>query len=465
MRTLILHILGLSFCFSAGAVEDTNWDYDVIVRNFRQTLEKMVEANPTNPPGNEARVVAIAKARLDSAKIPYEITEFAPGRQNIVARLKGNGQKKPVLFLAHIDVVGAENQAWTVQPHKLTEKDGYLYGRGVLDDLGSAAIFLETFIALKKSGLVLNRDFILALTGDEESGGAGVRFVLKNKRQSIDAVYAFNEGGGLELEPSGEKVKMLNLQVAEKTYRDYELIAKGTTGHSSVPQSDNAIYKLARALAKLEKSPRPPKLIPVTRAYYEARSKVEMEPVKSAMLTLAKSKGALPKKALAILEKNPVDAANLRTTCVATILSGGTRVNALPSEAKANVNCRIMPDESTEEIGAYLRKVIADPSIEVKEIVEGGTAPASTLDGEAVAAIRKVTESMYPGLPIVPNMSRGATDSRYLRSEGIPSYGIDPIAITQADGTRAHGIDERIAIKSLRPGVEYLHKLILEVNH
>jgi acetylornithine deacetylase/succinyl-diaminopimelate desuccinylase-like protein len=420
-RAAVASIFFFMLGVSAAATEDSNWDYDAVLKDFRQTVGKMIEANTTNPPGNESKAVAIAKARLDSAKVPYEITEFAPGRQNIVARFKGTGKKKPILFLAHLDVVGAENQAWTVPSHKLTEKDGYLYGRGIIDDLGSAALLLETLIAVKKSGLVLNRDIILALTGDEESGGAGIQYILKNRRDSVDAVMAINEGGEVELDEAG-KVKMLNLQVAEKTYRDFELIAKGTTGHSSVPKADNAIYKLSKALSALEKSPRPAKLIPVTRAYYAERAKIEKEPLQSAMLSLAKSKGALPRKALALIEKNPVDWANLRTTCVATMLSGGTRVNALPSEAKANVNCRILPDESTDEVAAYLKKVVNDPSIEVHEIVEvGGTAPASTLEGEALAAIRKVTDSMWPGLPIIPNMSRGATDSRYLRAAGIPS--------------------------------------------
>ncbi|MEQ1877620.1 MAG: M20/M25/M40 family metallo-hydrolase, partial [Bdellovibrionia bacterium] len=344
------------FSFSQSTFADTA-DYEKLAKQIRSTLEEMVAADTTSPPGNEARVVKIAEKRFKDAGIPYEITEFAPGRQNIVARLKAEkAVEKPMLVVAHTDVVGTANQTWGTDPHKVTEKDGFLYGRGVLDDLGMAAVSVELLVHLKKSGQALRRDVIVALTGDEESGGAGIQYVLKNKFSSVEAAFALNEGGGLALGKTG-KVVMISLQVAEKTYQDFELLAKGPTGHSSVPLKDNAIYRLSRALDRLGKFEQPPRLLPATRAYYLGRAQVEQPPLSTAMKRLAQAKGKLPADALKTLQADPIQAANLRTTCVATLLNGGTRVNALPAEAKATVNCRILPDEDKEKIKAELTKV------------------------------------------------------------------------------------------------------------
>lgn len=466
MKKQILPALTIlvSFLTTSSYANQQTTDYDKLAQQIRSTLESMVAADTTNPPGNEERIVKIAQRRYKEAGIPYEITEFAPGRQNIVARLKAtqaNGEK-PVLLLAHIDVVGAANQKWSFPPHKVSESEGYLYGRGVSDDLGMAAISMEMLVHLKKTAAPLRRDVIVALTGDEESGGAGIQYILKNKPESISAAFALNEGGGLGLGTDG-KVKLVSMQVAEKIYQDYELVATGPTGHSSVPLKENAIYKLARALDRLGKHTRPARLIPATRAYYLGRSQVEKPPLSTAMKKLAEAKGKLPSDALKILEADPIQAASLRTTCVATLLSGGTRENALPSEAKANVNCRILPDESKEQIQAELIKIIDDPNIAIKLSDEMGAAPASDEKGEAAVAILKIAQKYWPGVPLVPSMSKGATDSRFLRAHGIPSYGFSPIPSFEEDGRRAHGIDERIPVASLRTGAEYFHELLLEM--
>jgi acetylornithine deacetylase/succinyl-diaminopimelate desuccinylase-like protein len=437
-------------------------DYDDSLADFRALLAKLVAADTTNPPGNEDRAVTILAARLDEEKIPYEVTEFAPGRKNLVARLSGDGSEKPLLLLAHLDVVGAGGQPWTSPPHELTERDGFLVGRGVSDDLGMALMELETMVMLKRSGARLRRDVVLALTGDEESGGAGVRWLLANRTQSLHAEFAFNEGGGLRLGDDG-KVRFVGLQVAEKTYQDFRITAKGTTGHSSVPNPDNAIYRLARGLERLGAHRFPARLLPVTRAYFRARAAVEPPQLAAALRAAAAPEGEIPSAALATIETNPVLGSALRTTCVATMVSGGTRANALPAEAAAIVNCRILPDETIDDVAHALGDVIADPGLSIERLEPFGSGPASDVEGAAPAAVRKVASEMWPAAPVIPILSLGGTDSRFLRARGIATYGLSPIALTEADARRAHGADERIPIASLRSGLEFFHRLVLEL--
>jgi acetylornithine deacetylase/succinyl-diaminopimelate desuccinylase-like protein len=438
-------------------------DYDQSLEDFRSLLARLVAADTTNPPGNEARAVKIIAARLDAEKIPYEITDFAPGRQNIVARLAaGAGREKPLLLLAHLDVVGAEGQPWTSPPHEVTERDGFLVGRGVSDDLGMALMELETVVLLKRSATKLRRDVILALTGDEESGGAGVRWLLEHRPQSIAAEVAFNEGGGVRLGDDG-RVSFVGLQAAEKTYQDFQLTAKGPTGHSSVPYPDNAIYRLARSLDRVGRHRFPARMLPVSRAYFQARAAVEPSALAAALRAAAAAKGAIPQGALKTIEQNPVLGATLRTTCVATTLAGGTRVNALPAEAHAVVNCRILPDESIDDVRKVLVEVVADAGVAIDLLESFGSGPPSAVEGEAPEAVRNVAAKAWPKAPVIPILALGATDSRFLRAQGIPAYGLNPIALTESDGRRAHGVDERIPVASLRPAIEFMHGLVLEL--
>jgi acetylornithine deacetylase/succinyl-diaminopimelate desuccinylase-like protein len=438
-------------------------DTDQSLADFRSLLARLVAADTTNPPGNEARAVKIIAARLDAEQIPYEITDFAPGRQNIVARLAaGAGSEKPLLLLAHLDVVGAEGQPWTSPPHEVTERDGFLVGRGVSDDLGMALLELETVVLLKRSATKLRRDVILALTGDEESGGAGVRWLLEHRPQSIAAEVAFNEGGGVRLGDDGH-VSFVGLQAAEKTYQDFQLTAKGSTGHSSVPYPDNAIYRLARALDRVGRHRFPVRMLPVSRAYFAARAAVEPPALAAALRAAAAAKDAVPQGALKTIEQNPVLGATLRTTCVATTLAGGTRVNALPAEAHAVVNCRILPDESIDDVRKVLVQVVADAGVAIDLLESFGRGPPSAVEGEAPEAVRNVAAKTWPKAPVIPILALGATDSRFLRAQGIPAYGLNPIALTESDGRRAHGVDERIPVASLRPAIEFMHGLVLEL--
>jgi len=437
-------------------------DFATGARAARSMLDELVTADTTNPPGNEARAVAIGKKRLDAAGIPYVVSEFAPGRENLVARLAGDGSAKPLLLLAHIDVVGTDGQDWTTDPRKVTETGGYLQARGVADDLGMAALEIETLILLKQSGVKLARDVIVAWTGDEESGGAGIRWLLEKAPEQIAAELALNEGGGIQLDDQG-RPKLVQLQTAEKQYVDFSITARGSTGHSSVPKPDNAIYELASGLARLGEHTFPPRLLPVTRAFFAARAGLEPPDVGAAMRALAAAEGTPPADALAVLDRDPSFAATLRTTCVATMISGGTRVNSLPAKATANVNCRILPGESIADVQREIERVLNDPKLEVAPASEFGAGDPSDLNGAGPAAIRAVVEQMWPGLPIVPFMSRGATDSRFLRAKGIDAYGINPIGLTDGDEARMHGVDERIPATSLEPGLEFLYRLVVEL--
>jgi acetylornithine deacetylase/succinyl-diaminopimelate desuccinylase-like protein len=282
-----------------------------------------------------------------------------------------------------------------------------------------AVMELEAFIMIKKAGTPLKRDIILAFTGDEESGGEGIQVQLAKRFDSVDAVSVLNEGGGLILGDDG-KVKHVSLNLAEKIYQDFLLVTEGPTGHSSVPLAGNAIDRLAAAVEKASKFKHPAHLIDVTRAYFAARSEIEKDPrFARAFKALAKSKGKLPADALAVVESNPVEAANLRTTCTATLISGGTRANALPSEASANINCRILPDESVEIVKERLTQVVGDKEVEIKIADDFKNAQPSSLEGEVPLAVKRVAQEMFPGVKVIPFMFRGATDSRFLRAKGV----------------------------------------------
>lgn len=455
------HLLVAGLLFNTLSTPAKAVTTDQQVADVRRSLAAWIKADTSNPPGNEARIVKLIAARLKQAGIKYDIVAFAPGRENIIARLKGTGPAKPLLLLAHIDVVGTKDQAWTSDPHTLTEKDGFLVGRGVSDDLGMAALNLEVFLALKAEKKPLKRDVILAFTGDEESGGAGVRFVLAKRPELLNAAVALNEGASVTLGADGQ-VAYVGMQTAEKNYADFIVEVQGPTGHSSVPPAGTAIFALAHALAKLDELQMPPHLLPVTRAFFKEKAAFVSGEEQTAMREIAQATDdhALPAAALAVLERNPITKANLRTTCVATMISGGTKENALPPSAKATINCRILPDESVAEVQKRLSDAIANPAVSVKVVNDYGIPKTSPVDGEVAVALTAVTKELYPAAPVLPFMSRGATDSRYLRNAGIDAYGIDPIAMNEQDSKRAHGIDERIPVASIKPGLEFLTRLV-----
>ncbi len=469
MMTLILTILSSGFLFTNATAETaaTNFKpaavYQELVPSFRKTLGELVAADTTNPPGNEARAVKILAKRLDAAGVKYQIDEFAPGRQSIVARLKGDGTQRPLMLLAHIDVVGTDNQTWTMPKHKLTEKDGYYYGRGVNDDLGMAVANLEVFLLLKKNKTALHRDVILALTGDEESGGAGIQSILKKHPEWVDAEIALNEGGQPANFVLNGPVQMVNMQLAEKTYQDFKITATGESGHSSVPKKDNAIYKMAKALQLLENHQPRAHFTDLTREYFRTRAQFEkLQANRQAMLTLANAKGPLPKKALEVALNDPYLTAILTTTCVATMTSAGTKVNALPAEAVGYVNCRILPDETPAQIQAWMQNLMG-PSVKIEEVEKTSLSAPSPLTGAIPSAVKVVSAKLWPNVTVIPFMGRGATDSRYLREHGIHAYGLIPFPTIETDSSRSHGIDERIQVSAVPVGLQFLHELTLEL--
>lgn len=436
---------------------------DETFQDFRETLAALIKADTTNPPGNESRAVAILAERLKKEGIPYEIVEFAPGRQNLVARLKGTGEKKPLLLLAHIDVVGTKNQTWSVPTHEITEKDGYWMGRGVWDDLGPAVLNLEAFLALHRSGLKLRRDVILAFAGDEESDSAGIQYLLEKRPELMNAEIALNEGGSIKLDENGQ-VHYLALQVAEKIYQDFILVAKGPSGHSSIPKAGNPIYRLARALDRLGNYKPKERLLPITREYFRQRASLEKPPLSTAMLSLANSKGPLPEKALKLIRENPIHANMLSTTCVATLLTAGTKVNALPTEARASVNCRLLPDENVRDVHELLVKIIQDPEVEVRlDGVTGTSSPPAPLETDIPHVLRKLAKETWPHAPVLPVMQNSTTDLLYLRQRNIQAYGFFPLALSEQDYLRAHGVDERLPVSGVKPGIDFMNRLVSEL--
>ena len=315
-------------------------DLDALAARVRTLVEALVAADTENPPGNEARAVAVGAARLRAEGIPFETFEFAPGRSNLIVRLKGDGSGKPLLLLAHIDVVPTAGQPWTVPAHQVTVKGDRLYGRGVYDDLPMAAAELEVAILLAKTRMPLRRDVIVAWTGGEETGGDGIRWQLANHPGAIaDAGLVLNEGGNFRLGPDG-KPSRAGFLVAEKGYQDFAIRVKGAGGHSSAPRPGNAIVRLARALDRIDRSPFPPRLVPAARTWFGEAARCETGAIADAMNAIASSKETVPPDAIAALAGRPAVAALLRTTCVPTQVSGGTSRNVLPASASANVNCR-----------------------------------------------------------------------------------------------------------------------------
>jgi acetylornithine deacetylase/succinyl-diaminopimelate desuccinylase-like protein len=368
--------------------------------------------------------------------------------------------------MAHLDVVEARKADWSTDPFQFVEKDGYFYGRGSGDNKSGDTILMTSFLRLKKEGYRPDRDLIMALTADEEAdetGENGIHWLLKNHPELIDAEYAINTDGGNLQTKKG--TKLLNeLQYAEKGYLSFVLEAKNKGGHSSLPEKENAIYRLSRGLVRLSEFDFPVVLDPGTRAFFEAVSVRQDAPTSRAISQML-STNPPDAAALARLSKSPDWNAKLRTTCVATMLEAGHAENALPQSAKATVNCRIMPSQEPTDVEQTLRRVLSDDQISVTPIEPPGQvqSPPSPLLPDVIAAAKEATLAVWPGIPVVPFMSQGATDGTHLRRAGIPTYGISGIA-DDYDDIRAHGKDERIAATALYEGREFMDLLVRELS-
>lgn len=429
-------------------------------QNFYDIYKELVEMNTTANSGDTVLAAnAMAKHLIAAgyAKADVQVLENGSRKGNLVARLRGTGAKKPVLLLAHLDVVEAKREDWTTDPFKLVEKDGYFYARGSIDDKAMAASYVANLIRYKKEGLKPDRDIIVALTTDEEiadAGFDGAAWLVKNHRDLIDAEFVINEGGRGLLK-DGVPYSFL-IQTAEKIFVNYWLEVHNAGGHSSMPSRDNAIYRLAGGLARLQAFDFPASLNDTTREYFLRSSELEQGQVAVDMKNVA-SPAPDPAAIARLSEVLPYNV-TLRTTCVATRLEGGHANNALPQLARALVNCRVMPGQGVDEVTATLTRVMADEAISVKPDFIDVTSAPSPLDSDVVRAAREIAQSMWPGVPAIPSMSAGATDTRFLRNAGIPGYGVSGLFMDRMEN-RIHGRDERVLIKQLFDSHEFLYRL------
>ncbi len=432
---------------------------------YRQLLEQMVTVDTSH--GGETKLLEPIAALYREAGVTVQILESAPGRGNLVARLKGSGAKKPVLLLAHVDVVPVEGQPWTVPPFAVTEKEGFLWGRGINDDKAMASAIVAVTLELARAHAPLTRDVIVALTSGEETGGAaGARWLTENHKELLDASIALNEGGGTLLTDDFARPIEVSVQISEKIFQSFQLVVKGKGGHSSrPPTSGDPVVALSRALVKVGEHRFPPTVLPETKADF-ASQLATAEPVFAGALRHAVA--SAPKISAAddaVLSKDEAYNAALRTTCVTTMLKAAPQDNVLPTTAEATINCRILPGETIEQVAATLTKVIGDPNVALSNLPEFGHGPASPFEGEVVEAVKKVTAATYAGaaVPVLPGMSTGGTDSRWMRKIGIASYGVSPGTGTRAEGKAAHGAhgpDERKSVKWLQPGGEYFREIV-----
>ncbi|MBL8982477.1 MAG: M20/M25/M40 family metallo-hydrolase [Gemmatimonadetes bacterium] len=445
---------------SAGAQATPKTKWDSLARSL---LKELVEINTQGSDGSTlaaAQAMAVRMKGLGFAESDIRVIENAPKKGNLVVRLRGRATgKKPILLLSHIDVVEAKPEDWTLPPYQFIEKDGTFYGRGVADDKDEGAVHLATIARLKAEGFVPERDIIVALTADEEGGRAnGVAYLLEKHRDLIDAEYAFNEGGGGRVSASGKYISH-DIQASEKKFQMFQLEATNPGGHSSVPVKDNAITELAKALVKLGAYDLPVRLNEVTRAYFTKLS----ETVDPALGAAMKAVVANPNDAAAVakVSEDPRFNSQLRTTCVATMLDGGHAQNALPQRARGMVNCRILPDETPQYVKGLLEQAIAGTKVTVTMQGEARNSPPSPLTPELMGEIERVTKEMWPGIPVIPTMSTGATDGVHLRSAGVPVYGVSGLFYGD---TFAHGMNERIPAKGFYEGVEFMYRLVKGVT-
>jgi acetylornithine deacetylase/succinyl-diaminopimelate desuccinylase-like protein len=427
----------------------------------QQIYKELVEIDTSTDTGNTARAADAVAARLLAAGLPrkdVQVFKPTPRKGNLVARLRGTGQRRPLLLMAHLDVVAAKREGWSTDPFKLVEKNGYYYGRGTIDDKFMAASFVAALIRFKQEGYRPARDLILVLETDEEIFDRqrhGIQWLLENQRALLDAELALNEGGtvgGLNGKPL-----LVAVQTSEKQPANFVLATRNRGGHSSQPRKDNAIYQLAKALDRLAQFDFPISLNETTRASLQLGAALQPPQLGQAMRALVD--GTADAAALAAVSADAGINSTVRTTCVATVLQGGGVVNALPTEATATVNCRILPGETPEQTLATLQRVVADDQVKVQMEWASVSSEPSPLNTEVMSAVTQVSSRFWPGVPIIPLMSPGATDGSFLRNAGIPTYGFTGLLNDLID-VREHGRDERVSIKAFQDGQESLYQVV-----
>jgi acetylornithine deacetylase/succinyl-diaminopimelate desuccinylase-like protein len=425
----------------------------------RALLRELIEIDTTHSTGSTTLAAEAMARHLLAAGFPradVQVLEEVPRKGNLVARYRGrDAGTKPLLLLAHLDVVEANPADWTVDPFKFLERDGYFYGRGSVDDKDEAAIHIANLIRMREEGFVPDRDIVVALTADEEAGpNNGVAWLLANHRELIDAEFVVNEGGGGSFQ-NGRRLSN-DVQVSEKVFQTFKLEVTDPGGHSSMPRAENPIYRLAEALTRIGDHVFPVNLNEVTRVFFERTAAISDPTLAAAMLGMLEQ----PPDPAAVehLSAIPAYNARIRTTCVATMLEAGHAQNALPQRASATVNCRILPGELPAEIEATLTALIADPRISVTAMNAAQPSSPSPLTPAVLDPIERITAELWPGVPVIPTMNPGATDGLYLRNAGIPVYGVSGI-FRDIDDNRAHGRDERMLVSWFFEGQEFLYRL------
>jgi acetylornithine deacetylase/succinyl-diaminopimelate desuccinylase-like protein len=438
-----------------------------VQRTARQLVEQLVAVDTVA--ANETKGLEPVAALFRQFGVPFQVLESAPGRGNLIARVKGNGTKRPLLLLAHIDVVPVAGQPWTVPPFQLTERGGYLYGRGVNDDKGMAAAIVAIAVEAQKSRTPLARDIIVALTAGEETGGfAGVSWLVEHHPDLLDAELGLNEGGGGGLTPTDDLSRIVEVDIGlgQKTYQSYRVTAQGRGGHSSVPRADlNPIYPLAVALQRIGAYSFPARVIPAARPGIAALAKTEKSPLSDALRRTAET-SAVSAADDAILSRDAFANAFVRTTCIATMLQGSNQENVLPTSAEATVQCRLLPGDTAEDVRAALVKAVGDARVEIVPTRPWGAGKPMLAQGEVPAAIRKVSRQFWGDVSVVEGFGFGADDGRYLTARGALVYGVHPNPTSIADGRLgfdAHGPDERVSARWYAEGVRWLNALVLEL--
>jgi acetylornithine deacetylase/succinyl-diaminopimelate desuccinylase-like protein len=430
----------------------------------RAILRELIETNTTASAGNTTIAAEQLQVRFKDAGFAPEDDQVVgptPKNRNLVVRYRGSGARKPVLLLAHLDVVEARREDWTYDPFVLTEKDGYFYGRGTQDVKGGAAMLVAALLRMKQEKIVPDRDFILALTAGEEGGMPynGVQWLLANKKSLIDAEYVINvDAGGGELENG--KHTLFDVQAAEKVFHSVSLTAKNPGGHSSLPRKDNAIYELAKALERVGAYEFPAKPNDVVKKYF-SQAAATVAPQAGADMRAVAAGTATP-AAIARLSETPLYNALMRTTCVATMLNGGHAPNALPQTATALVNCRMLPGDDPAAVERALVRAIGDTGVHLAPIDTARPSPASPLRPDVFSAVEASVKSVWGNVPVVPIMETGATDGLFLRNAGVPVYAFSGLFIATND-VRAHGKDERILVTAFDDGLDFTYDFLKRI--
>lgn len=425
----------------------------------RDILKQLTEINTSDSAGHTRDAAEAMARRLVDAGLPQsdvQVLGYEPRYQSLVARYRGkNPSAKPILLMAHLDVVDARKEDWSFDPYQFREADGYYYGRGSSDNKAGAAMLVANFIRYKREGFVPNRDLIIVLTADEETTSRSIEWLVKEHRDLIDADFALNtDGGGGELQ-NGKAVSF-SVQTAEKVFLTFELEVRNKGGHSSVPEPDNAIYRLSNGLARLAQFNFPVRLNETTRAFFQRAATNQPAKVAADMRAVAKSQDAAAAKRLSAI---PYYNSVMRTTCVATRLFAGHADNALPQLARATVNCRMLPDDPPDSVEAALRRAVADTAIHFSRKAPPTPSPASPLRPDVMRPVEQLAAKMWPGAAVVPEMSTGATDGLHTRNGGIPTYGVSAI-FERVDDIRAHGRDERVGVKAYHEAAQYWYELV-----